>query len=308
MAGNNSKPSGLFIGLATFDVINYTRGLPEPNKKVTCQAQVLAAGGPALNAAVVFAALGGTARLRTFLGAGPVATLIREDVNRFGVIIEDLAPGDFDPPLSSITVNLIDGGRQVVSPDGVGALGIRVGKTQGVDPSVDVVHLDGHYGQLSDADLSGLRAAQVPVTVDAGRWRDSFEQILPFATHVIASADFIVPGAPPDLTSPAGAAFLSDRYGAAFVARTAGGDQVRYWDAAQHVTQALDVPQVQAVCTIGAGDFFHGAFAYHLTARPAGSVRDHLDFAARVASLKCQYLGTRTWLESTRFAEIAGAA
>ena len=77
---SEKAPVGVFVGLATLDVIHRISGPPDVNEKVTATEQFVAAGGPAANAAVTFAALGGDAILVTALGDGPVADLIRSDL------------------------------------------------------------------------------------------------------------------------------------------------------------------------------------------------------------------------------------
>ena len=63
----------MFVGLTTLDVLHRVERSPGPNEKVTALRQDVAAGGPAANAAVVFAAMGGTARLITSMGSDPLA-------------------------------------------------------------------------------------------------------------------------------------------------------------------------------------------------------------------------------------------
>ena len=70
---SEKAPVGVFVGLATLDVIHRIAKAPAVNQKITSTAQFVAAGGPAANAAVTFAALGGDAILVTALGDDPVA-------------------------------------------------------------------------------------------------------------------------------------------------------------------------------------------------------------------------------------------
>src|SRR5690625_5828251 len=72
------RPRGVFAGLATLDVIHRVDASPGPDEKVTALSQFVAAGGPAANAAVTFAALGGHAVLLTALGRSPIARTIRD--------------------------------------------------------------------------------------------------------------------------------------------------------------------------------------------------------------------------------------
>ena len=51
-------PRGLFVGLTTLDLIYHADHPPQANQKVVAKDMMFAAGGPATNAAVAFAALG----------------------------------------------------------------------------------------------------------------------------------------------------------------------------------------------------------------------------------------------------------
>ncbi|MFT4109924.1 hypothetical protein, partial [Propionicimonas sp.] len=64
-------PTGLFVGLATLDVVHLVDRLPAPNEKAVARRTWLAAGGPAAVAAITFAALGGRSRFWTALGPAP---------------------------------------------------------------------------------------------------------------------------------------------------------------------------------------------------------------------------------------------
>ncbi|WP_276971814.1 hypothetical protein [Ferrimicrobium acidiphilum] len=52
--------SGLFVGLATLDVVGYVDRRPDVDEKVEAADMWTGAGGPATNAAVTFRTLGGT--------------------------------------------------------------------------------------------------------------------------------------------------------------------------------------------------------------------------------------------------------
>ena len=82
---SEKAPVGVFVGLATLDVIHRIAKAPAVNQKVTSTAQFVAAGGPAANAAVTFAALGGDAiyeRISEKLGVGNEETAGEEGASR----------------------------------------------------------------------------------------------------------------------------------------------------------------------------------------------------------------------------------
>ena len=87
------RPVGLFCGLTVVDVIQLVEAPPGPDDKVVALDQLVAAGGPATNAAVAFAALGGRAILAAPVGAGPLAELVRADLAATGVELIDCSGG-----------------------------------------------------------------------------------------------------------------------------------------------------------------------------------------------------------------------
>lgn len=281
-------PKGLFVGLATVDVISRVDELPPRNGKITATRQDVSGGGPALNAAATFAALGGRAVLVAPVGDGALGRLVAADLAACGVELIDLAPPGFAPPVSSVTVHAPTGERQVVSYDGSGYPGV-------VPPihseGFDVLLLDGHGPAAARGALESAVRAGVPTVIDAGRWRPVFADLLPLATHVICSADFTLPGGGDPL---AGVPAL----GASVAAVSDGPGSVRYVDGRTGEVGTVDVPRVPVVDTLGAGDVLHGAYAYGIAS--SLTVPDALRDAAALAADKCRFPGVREWLSTVR--------
>ncbi len=104
-------------GLATLDVVQRVDGkLVRGLKAVSSQVE-LAAGGPAANAAVTCAALGVSTALITAIGSGAAGTVVRDDLERHGVLVADCADAGWRVPVASVMVES-DGIRTVVSPGG----------------------------------------------------------------------------------------------------------------------------------------------------------------------------------------------
>jgi len=284
-------PAGLFVGLCTLDVVHEVDRLPAPNEKVTARAQFIAAGGPATNAAVTFAALGGRATLVTVAGHGAAADVVRTDLADHGVVLVDAAPHRPDAvPVSSVSVLSDTGERSVVSVDAARATIDEAPDLAPLLPAAGVVLADGHHSTLATATADALTGSAVPLLVDAGRWKPAMAALLARADTVVCSAEFRVPGsADPESCA---AALLAD--GVPTVAVTAGAAPVRWWWRGR--TGWVQPPAVEVVDTAGAGDALHGAYAYAMAVLPSSSVEQRLEFAVHVASLKCRFRGTRTWL------------
>jgi sugar/nucleoside kinase (ribokinase family) len=288
-------PSALVAGLCVIDLVQRVPRPPRPDEKVTALSRELAAGGPATNAAVTFAVLGGEAVLVTALGSSPLAAVGRADLDRPRLSVVDVAADDPDFRLNVSSVVVVDGTgeRSVVSMDAgtvEEASAALAARASVADTSPDVVLLDGHYPAAAVAVAAEARTRRVPVVLDAGRWKPHFADLLPLVDEIVCSAAFTV---------PAGSAFgdiasFGHAAGARVVAQTHGGGAIQL--SVEGRLSTVDVPSVKAVDTLGAGDVLHGAYAYH---RAAGQEPEEaLRRAAEVASFRCRFPGSRTWVDA----------
>jgi sugar/nucleoside kinase (ribokinase family) len=286
---SEKAPVGVFVGLATLDVIHRIAKPPAVNEKITSAAQFVAAGGPAANAAVTFAALGGDAILVTALGDDPVADLIRADLAAYGVNVVDAAAGTTRAvPVSAVSVIESTGDRSVVSLDAVNSDASPPADLADLLADADVVLVDGHHPLIARAAARHAAARVTTVVVDAGRWKPVMSDIVTHATDMVCSNDFRVPGA----DDPESTAAALVRSGVRTVITTYGSDPIEWWSNGQ--SGSVPVEPVVVVDTLGAGDAFHGAYAYFST--QLGSVAERIDRSARVAALRCSVVGPRAWL------------
>lgn len=288
---SEKAPVGVFVGLATLDVIHRIAKAPAVNQKITSTAQFVAAGGPAANAAVTFAGLGGEAILVTALGDDPVADLIRADLAAYGVRIVDAAVGTHRAvPVSAVSVVESSGDRSVVSLDAVNSDAPPPTSLGDLIKDADVVLVDGHHPLIARAAARHAAARAVTLVVDAGRWKPVMADIVPHATDMVCSNDFRVPEA----DTPATTAAVLVESGVRTVVTTHGGDPVDWWSEGR--SGSVPVPAVTVVDTLGAGDAFHGAYSYYST-DSASSITERIDRSARVAALRCSVVGPRAWLD-----------
>jgi sugar/nucleoside kinase (ribokinase family) len=287
---SEKAPVGVFVGLATLDVIHRIAKAPAVNQKITSTAQFVAAGGPAANAAVTFAALGGDAILVTALGDGPVADLIRADLAAYGVRVLDAAAGTTRAvPVSAVSVVESTGDRSVVSLDAVNSDTPPPKDLGHLVADADVVLVDGHHPLITRAAVRQAAARAITLVVDAGRWKPVMNDIIPYATDMVCSNDFRMPSA----DDPGATAAALVRSGVRTVVSTHGGDPVEWWSDGE--SGSVPVEPVLVVDTLGAGDAFHGAYSYFSTQLESG-VAERIDRSARVAALRCSVVGPRAWL------------
>lgn len=289
-------PWAWFVGLATLDVIQRVGHWPGPNEKTTSTWQEVAPGGPATNAALACSALGGMARLGSGLGSGIVGSMIRNTLEGRGVPVDDWAPPEASPALSSIIITGDTGGRAIVSSD---AMGMRL-RSPAEIPSLEgcaALLIDGHHPEVALWAAGVAREKGIRIVLDAGRWKPVMEQLLPLADDVICSADFIVPG------THNRRAMMEDilRRGASRVAVTDGAAPIVWHERVPGdgtvSTGKITVPPVAAIDTLAAGDVFHGAYV-HAVALHQRAFVPALEFASAVAARKVGCLGQREWLKA----------
>lgn len=98
---------GLFAGLAGLDIAYYQQEFPQENAKSKTYHYQTFIGGPAANAAITYAILGGRATLITCLGKTTIAKAIKSEFSKvYNVNVIDIAlDSELLPSLSSILVN-----------------------------------------------------------------------------------------------------------------------------------------------------------------------------------------------------------
>lgn len=335
---------GLFAGLTTLDVAQLTADEVEENKKVTALEQVLAAGGPATNAAVVYAALNrskvrlmeskkltGEANgthagrsaatvLLTAVGDGPAAQLIAADVESTNIALVDCTdyaaepPAntdeiDYTPSVSTIFVNARNGARTLAStnsrlplrPDMATASLEAMGNPQvvlvdGHNPELGLAALTYGTNSLHDDPFAGVEYTPPYLRIlDGGSWKPWLTSMLGFVDVAVLSGDFVAPGAS---TIEETVEFLRG-FGIIRVIQTNGAEPTRWWWGES--VGELAPPRVDVVCTLAAGDVFHGAFAWGCVhgslTRESDDPTRIIDFANRIAAMSTTVFGTRTWLE-----------
>ena len=332
--------TALFAGLTTLDVLHRLDHVPDPFLKVTSTDFTMAAGGPATNAAVTYAALCAASRvlsgsedeagaasgapadseeapiLLTALGEGPVAAFLAADLAAVGVrVVDATAPASSrascEPAVSSIIEH--PNGRMVASTNArLDAAAERVAAE--LPERVGAVLIDGHNPALAHAALT-LGVPEVdgedpfallearpphPRILDGGSWKDWLTPLLGFVDIAVVSEDF----APPLMARPDGAqvAEFLRGFGITRTVRTRGDRSVQYWwDGASGEVPVEAIPDAS---TLGAGDAFHGAFTWAIERSGDADPERLIRFASAVAAVSVSSFGTRQWLTSPALAEL----
>ncbi|MER9936941.1 sugar kinase [Mesorhizobium sp. M0088] len=287
-----AKPVKLLsVGALTLDTILRVETLPVHQGKFIASDGLQIASGMATSAACAAHRLGAEVSLWASAGDDAVADQLIAGIEAEGV--------------DCTFVRRVRGARSALASILVDAHGERIivpfydGLAQ-ADPEVlpvadltafDAVLVDVRWPGAAALALKAARAVGRPAILDADTAPlEVLEQLLPLATHIVASetAARIVCGQALDPeTACADLASRTD----AFVAVTGGAAGCWWHDCRAGCVRHVAAPRIKAVDTLAAGDVFHGAFAVGLA--EAMPVEQALRFASAAAALKCLRFGGR---------------
>lgn len=278
----------IFVGLSTIDVVYRVDQFPGANSKVVAASQDVFIGGPATNASLAFARLGGEAVLVSAVGRHPLAAAIRQELEKYSVQLADLHPQfDGEPVISSVSVDK-DGNRNVISANTTRIAIPTVQVDRGVLDKARAVLVDGHAMPACKEWSKAAKSSGKPVVLDGGSWKDGTEELLKSIHTAICSSDFL----PPGCKSKEDVIAYLQKAGVTNVAITDGANAIQF--VAGPSSGTLAIPEVEVVDTTGAGDILHGAYCFFL-ASGRGFI-ESLAEGAKIASESCRYEGTREWM------------
>jgi sugar/nucleoside kinase (ribokinase family) len=290
-----NPPRVLFLGRSTLDALYRLDRLPAEDTKAYAREFHAAPGGPALNAAITHALLGGEAMLISAVGGGPWAEVVRAELKRHGVRLLDLAAGtNYETPLTMVLVNAASGSRTILNPPLsavrltplAGSWEKSVPADWGAVPPV--VLTDGFHLEETLPLLAACKAAGAALCLDGGSWKPRTAELAPLLSVAICSERFAVPGLADEPESIFD--WFAER-GVPCIAVTRGARPILGWERGHRFE--IEIAPIDAADTMGAGDVLHGAFAHFYAA--GEGFEPALRRAAQIATHACQSLGTRGW-------------
>ncbi|MCY4543340.1 MAG: PfkB family carbohydrate kinase [Rhodobacteraceae bacterium] len=277
----------LFIGRSVLDVTALVQDFPGPDGKARALANDVIPGGSALNAAVVFAHLGGKAVLATSLGApGLFREYVNIDLARRGVVVEDVcADPDYRLPLSTVVSTRSLGTRMIVNGAGEECRRL-LERHELFSAGHRLIQLDQYERHFVRRHCDEIRAFNGPVVLDGGGWKEWSPEFLALTDMPIVSEVFCEKG-------PRVFASMCSDLGIERWAITQGAKGVIWRDGADE--GRIPAKKVDCVDSLGAGDIFHGAFCHaYLQTR---DFVEALNRANLIAARSCEMAGTRSWMD-----------
>jgi sulfofructose kinase len=274
-------------GLATLDFLGQVERMPEIDSKTELSAFSLQGGGPVATALATLARYGVATRFVGKLADDEIGRLTLAHLADAGVDVAHVVRGGAGvSPLSFVAVDG-NGRRTIFHTPGVGATMTAAEWPRAALDGAGVLLVDGHQMAAQIVAAEQASEAGVPVLLDAGALREGMGELLALADAAVVSERFAAEVAPRGELEDM--LIEIQRMGPGTVVITMGeagsvglhGDKV--------VRQSAH--EVDAVDTTGAGDVYHGAFAYAMLRR--WPLERAMQLASAAAGLSCRSLGGR---------------
>ena len=274
----------LCVGATSYDFMFSVEHHPQPDEKATAKSFVACGGGPAANAAVTVARMGLRAAFSGYLSLDIFGQLHLDELQTAGVNTDLVVRGNHLTPVSSAWVKP-NGDRSLVNYRPAKAILPAAGIDYSeIEPKV--ILFDGHEPALSLELLNKARDKGIPTILDAGSLHYGTEQLYDKVSYLVCSIRFAQ-----EITGETDAeAALAHLFACnKNIIITLGKDGL-LWQTEYGSGQFSAFP-ITAIDTTGAGDVFHGAFAYCIAAGKAWHVT--LAYSSAAAALCCTHMGAR---------------
>ncbi|MDH4227512.1 MAG: PfkB family carbohydrate kinase [Deltaproteobacteria bacterium] len=284
----------LGLGQASLDVLTYIDRQPKPDSKLETSGFLIQGGGPAATALVTLKRLGVKARFIGVTGDDDASALIIKGLRDEGVdTLAVIRRKHASSQLASIIVDTKAAHRTILwkRPS---ALPLKASEiSPAAFKGASILLIDGLMKEASVKAAKIAREKGIPVLLDAGRMRPGMRELIKLSTHIVGSEVLSK-----DIAKTPEAALRKLRA----INRTAEltitlgkkGSITLIED------KVIKTPafKVTAIDTTGAGDVFHGAYAYGIIT--GMDIKATITFASAVSALKCTKRGGRTGIPSLK--------
>lgn len=287
------------LGLNATDVAIEVPAYPPFNSKVEFLSAARQAGGQVATALVVCQRLGLRTKYIGRVGSDEAGRFQLESLRAEGVDLEDVRVVPDCPNQAAYIVIDRQSGERTILWRRDPRLTIRPEELRPeMVAGARLLHVDGHDAPAAAQAGRWARAAGIAVTADVDNIYPGVEGLLEVTDYLISSASF-----PAAYTGEAdlfrALELINGRHPMKLVAATLGRDGVLALAGGRFLYE----PAFAVACrdTTGAGDVFHGAFAYGLL--QGWPVERVLQFSNALAGLSCRAVGARSGIASRAEAE-----
>ena len=291
----------LTIGLACYDQFYFTTSYPKENSKSFAYDFIESGGGPCANAAYLLGLWGEDIYHLGHLHDDIYGNKIISEFKQIGVKTDQIIFSDeMITPLAAITVNKENGSRTIITRKLNTPPSITTTEKNKLNQFIRylqenkrdlVILIDGHEPELSEYVIKQL--PNVKVVMDAGSLRDSNLYLAKYTDYLVASENFALAYAHLDeftnkkSLESALKKLTSIARGSAFI--TLGEKGCAYME--DKKVKVIPSFICQSIDTTGAGDIFHGAFAYGVSY--GWNIEKIISFASLTAAISIERKGVR---------------
>ena len=277
------------IGANVHDTLITVSQYPTEDTKLRANSIKECGGGPCATGLVTAAKLGADVEYVGALANDSNGKFLLEDMKRFGMSVDNVDMVDGAMSFSSyVLLNDTNASRTCVfNKESLPDFEIGENKKKAIE-NAKILMVDGN--ELENA-IKGAKIASesdTKVLYDAGGLYDGVDRLLPYADILIPSEEFAL-GHTGEKTAEDAAKTLYDKYTPEVVVVTCGVRGGVIYDGKDIKTYPSF--KVEAIDSNGAGDVFHGAFAY-ATAKGFDYYKACV-FSSAVSAIKCTRLGAR---------------
>jgi sugar/nucleoside kinase (ribokinase family) len=291
MRGFFMRKRVLFVGLITVDIQYFVDEFPSPNQKIKTEPPHVNVGGPAANAAVTFSFLGGDSCFLTSIGKNSFSGFINDELTNLKIDVVDFSENEcIEPVIASVITSSGNGDRSIIShfPHSV-SCHFNIADHFNWN-ELDLVFIDGFYSEIALLVCKKAKEFNLMVVFDGGSWKSGTDEILQNVDFAICSEQFL----PPCCNNYSEVIHYLNKKGINKIAVTRGEKSIQWFENNQF--NSIDVPKIDTKDTLGAGDIFHGAFAWYLLEKD--NFEQALIRASEVASYSTRFKGPREWMKS----------
>jgi len=284
---NSRRPHIVGVGIACLDYL-FISPWAELGATVPLLAHLIQGGGLVGTALVAAARLGASTEIWTWVGDDDEGKQVVAGLRDEGVDVSQVeVVARARTPVSFVHVEAVTGERTIVHGPRLDIPQTQAKDVESRRLSCDALLVDAVWPQASHAVAARARESSIPVVGDFyphPQLADLAHQVSHLVVPAAATDQFM-----PEISREQQLRSLAAS-GPEFIAITGGRLGCNYLD--HGAVKHQPAFSVEVVDTTGAGDVFHGAFAYSLAQR--WPVAKAMAIASAAAALSCRALGGRT--------------
>lgn len=280
------------IGASIYDTILALPSYPEEDSKVRADKLLKQCGGPAATGLAAAARLGAKAAYLGLLADDEGGRGMLEEFRQYGVGTQFVKmEKEAVSPSAVVLTALSKTSRTIIWTPGT----LRSPEPEDIPEKAllgaRLLHLDGHHWKAALHAAKTVKRQGGEVLLDAGDVYEGTEELVEISDILIASEGFAAKYT--GIQDPEESVNrLRTMSGARILIVTQGARGGIYWKNGEFRRYPACSPPGGVVDTTGAGDVFHGAFAFAHTR--GWKLETSISFASAVAALKCTKPGGRS--------------